>query len=115
VIRVGETVTVIGMQVDIGMPYFQLYIQDEGATPGDSLALPLTYLGQVSGVTGSSAVFEVIAAQADLNEAVFVLRGRVPGAVQVWIRATGEVHYGYPGPATWSGGASDPITLTVTE
>ena len=50
-----------------------------------------------------------------MQQAVFVLRGRAPGVVQVRIAATGEVHYGYPGSATWSGGASDPITLTVAE
>ncbi len=113
-IRVGETVTVIGLVVDIGLAYYQLYLQDSGA-PEAAQALEITYDGQVRSTAEASAVLDVVSTQAEMWQATFVLRGRAPGVVQVRIGATGEVHYGYPGPATWSGSSSDPITITVTE
>lgn len=114
VIRVGETVTVLGVVVDIGLAYYQLYLQDSGA-PEAAQALEVTYDGQVRSTAEASAVLDVVSTQAEMRQATFVLRGRAPGVVRVQIGARGEVHYGYPGPATWGGGGSDPITITVTE
>lgn len=47
------------------------------------------------------------------SRVVVTLRARAAGTVELMVNATGEVHYGYPGPATWAGGGSEKLTLTV--
>lgn len=39
---------------------------------------------------------------------------REPDEVDVTGEASGEVHYGYPGPATWTAVSFEPFTLIIT-
>lgn len=39
---------------------------------------------------------------------------REPDEVYVTGGASGEVHYGYPGPATWTAVSFEPFTLIIT-
>jgi hypothetical protein len=101
--------------VDIGLPYYFLSVRDEGVTDFVSL-VQVTYDGQVKLLApDASQAFEFVFFEADMHLVRFVLRARAPGVVEVIIGATGEVHYGYPGPATWSGGGSASLTITVAD
>jgi hypothetical protein len=112
-IRVGQTVTVIGQSVDIGLPYFTLSARDEGSGDRTQIA-QVTYDNQVSGLQGGSQVLEFVAAEGSLSQVVVTLRAAAAGTTELVIGATGEIHYGYPGPATWAGGGSEPITIVVS-
>ncbi len=112
-VKVGDTLTVLGQAVDIGLPYYQVRLQDQGAASSALLA-EVTYENQVKSQADVSQVLALVSVTARGDSLNVVLRARGPGRTQLVVTATGEVHYGYPGPATWSGGGSDPITLTVT-
>lgn len=71
--------------------------------------------GEVNIASDTSRVLEFVAVEEVEWDVIFVLRARGPGVSRVRVRATGEVHYGYPGPATWSDGESDVFTITVTD
>jgi hypothetical protein len=107
-LQVGDAVTIVGVPVDIGLPYYQLSLDDEPI-------VRVTYEGQVTRLEGTNAVFELVSAEGTMRQVTFVLRAQATGTVKAAIGATGEIHYGYPGPATWAGGGSDPIQITVTK
>jgi len=111
-LKVGDTVTVIGVPVDIGLPYYDLAIKDSGMAEYAQI-VQVTYDNKMKNWTGTSAVLEFVSAEGKMNRVVFVLRARAAGITQVRINATGEIHYGYPGPATWSGGGSESLAITV--
>ncbi len=109
-VRVGDTLTLTGVPVNIGLPYYTL-------TLSSGAALTITYAGEVTppGVDGALArdsIFEIVSAQAALNRVSVVLRALAPGSVEAVISATGEVRTP-EGAFTWSGGASQPLLLTV--
>ncbi len=106
-IKVGETITVTGKPVDIGLPYYDLLLDGKPV-------VEVQYGGQVR-MLGSDNRLEVVSAQGAMQEATFVLRGRAPGTVRTAISATGEVHYGYPGPAMYEGGGSDTVEITISQ
>lgn len=110
---VGETITVQAQAVDIGLPHFALYVRD---TPeGEPLRLvQITYDNQVNPQEGISQVLQFVSGSGEMDSAVFTLQAINPGTVILWVNATGEIHYGYPGPATWGGGGSEPVIVTVT-
>lgn len=112
-LRIGDVVTVVGEAVDIGMPYFTLYFKDSGA--GDFAPMVRhEWEGRVYDFENRSQVLELVSAEG--RDAVrFEMRGLGPGSIEMHIQATGEIHYGYPGPAMWGGGGSKTIQITVTE
>lgn len=111
-LTVGETVSVVGQSVDIGLSYYRLFARDGGKSEPVEIA-QVTYDNKPKPSPGTSEILEVVSAKGELWRVVFVLRARAPGTAQVSISATGEVHYGYPGPATWSGGGSESILIAV--
>jgi hypothetical protein len=112
-ILVGETVTLIGETAFIGLPYFQVALRDRGAAEFAQL-VEVTYNNEVRSQGSASQVLALETVTADMHHIVVTLRALAEGEVEIVINATGEVHYGYPGPAMWAGGGSDPITITVT-
>ena len=111
-VSVGQQVTLVGQVVDIGLPYFFLMVRPAGV--GDFQQwLAVTYNNEIKAQADSAEPLELVSAHGDMYQLVVVLRARSAGAVDVAVNATGEVHYGYPGPAMWAGGSSSPLTLVV--
>ncbi len=111
-VRSGETLTITAKPVDIGLPYYMLMIKD-GEQPDYTQIVQVTYDNRIQGPTRASTLFELVSAKGSMYEATFVLRALSPGTATVVINATGEIHYGYPGPATYAGGGSDPVLVAV--
>jgi hypothetical protein len=111
-LKVGESVTLFGQAVSIGLPYFNLVVRP--AEGGDFQPwMTVTYANELKSQVDAGGPLEVVSMVGGSSQVTVVLRARAVGAIQVAINATGEVHYGYPGPAIWAGGGSDPLTLTV--
>jgi hypothetical protein len=111
ILQVGETLTVVGRPTGIGLPYYDLTVQDQGAQQAQVLG-QVTYENQARPQPGMSQVLELVSAQGDMNQATFVLRAKAPGTAAVQISATGEVQT-ESGAYTWSGGSSQAIEITV--
>ena len=86
---------------------------DQGSADPLQIA-QVTYDNQVKGLPGASQVLEFVAAVGSQTQVVVTLRARAAGTTEVEIGATGEIHYGYPGPATWGGGGSDRLSIHVS-
>jgi len=110
--KVGQIITVVGRAVDIGLAYYQVSLHDQGVANAALLA-EITYANELKSQANASQVLELVTIEAHNDRLVVTLRARSPGQTQLSIGARGEVHYGYPGPATWAGGASAPVTFTV--
>jgi hypothetical protein len=113
-LRVGEVVTLVGQAVDVGLPYFDVNVKEAGAADFGTL-VSVTYGNEVKNHPEASQVMEVVSARGDQSHVIVTLRAGAAGAVELVINATGEVHYGYPGPATWAGGGSETLTLEVRQ
>jgi hypothetical protein len=113
-LKVGDTVSVVGEPVDVGLPIYSIFVQDEGTSEPARLA-DVTYGNEITPSGESSQVLEFVSAEGGMSRAVFVLRALKPGTALVRIAASGEIHYGYPGPAMWGGGGSDEIRVTVSQ
>ncbi|MBU0491642.1 MAG: hypothetical protein KKA73_26750 [Chloroflexi bacterium] len=104
-IQVGDTVTITGVPVGIGLPYYNLYLDDQAIAR-------VTYSGEARPEGGTNPVLEFVSATGAMRQAQFVLRATSAGTVTARINATGEIHK--PEGATWAGGGSDPLTITVS-
>jgi hypothetical protein len=113
-LRVGAELVLVGHAVDIGLPLYQLNVRDAGA---DGFAPLLRWVAddQVQVQTAASALLEPIAWRLERYDPVIVLKAIAPGAAELRLSASGEVHWGYPGPATWSGGTSDILTIRIEQ
>lgn len=112
-VKVGEEFSVQAVPVSIGLPYYTLYAQLPG---GEAAALAgVTYDNQPNGRADRLELLEVLSSQASMHLVTFHLRALRAGQVKLWVSATGEIHYGYPGPATWAGGGSEPLEVTIGE
>ena len=111
---VGSTVNVTAQAVDIGLPIYRVSVRPAGAAEFVSL-VEVTYDNQVRNLSidpiGEAFVFSQ--ASGSLNEMSLELLATAPGTLEVRVSATGEIHYGYPGPATWGGGGSEVMVLTA--
>jgi hypothetical protein len=110
-LAIGDLVTVTGQAVDIGLPYFYVSLKDSGAIEFAEL-VAVTYENQIKNSADVSQVLELVSVEGDYGQAVITLRARAVGSTEIAISATGEVHssQGY----MWSGGGSEPLTITVT-
>jgi hypothetical protein len=110
-LAIGDLVTVTGQAVDIGLPYFQIMLKDNGAAEFAPL-VEVTYENEIRGSADVSQILELVSAEGDYGQAVITLRARAAGSTEIAFSATGEVHssQGY----MWSGGGSEPLTITVT-
>ena len=112
-VKVGDTLTVQAQAVDVGIPIYLVSLQDDGAADPATL-LQVTFENVVQSRADVSQVLALISATAHNNSLVITLQARGAGHTELHILAHGEIHYGYPGPATVGDGASDPLSLTVT-
>lgn len=110
-LKVGDRFMVLGAPVDVGLPIYTLGIKDGGAT--EAAFFGVDYNNKPSPGRGASRVLEVEAAQGEMRLVAFLVRAREPGSAEIYISASGEIHYGYPGPATWAGGGSESLSITV--
>ena len=88
-LHVGETVTITGRQVNIGMPAFTL-------TLSSGAVMLVNHMNENLSGTDRDQNFEVVSAQSNLNEAVFTLRALAPGEVDVVINAYGRGDFARP-------------------
>ncbi len=110
-IRVGETLNVTAQAIDLGLPIFSIRVKDD---TGDFQQLAqITFDNKTRDVKDVSKILEFVSGSGGLTQATLVFRGRAAGAASIQINATGEIHYGYPGPATFGGGSSPTITIQV--
>ena len=110
---VGQTITVLGQAVDIGGADYLVQLQDQGAADPATL-VEITFENQVRNRTAVSQVLELVTIEANNDKLVITLRAHAAGQTQLTIGAQGEVHLGYPGPATTGSGFSAPISFTIT-
>ena len=112
-LRVGETLTVVGRPFGIGLPYYDLIVQDLGAAQAQNLG-QVTYENETRPQPGLSQVLELVSAEGSMDQVTFVLRAKAAGTTAVQIVATGEVQT-ESGAFTWSGGSSQALAIMVTE
>ncbi|MBN2148913.1 MAG: hypothetical protein JW726_16110 [Anaerolineales bacterium] len=111
--KVGELITVTADAVEIGMPYYYLFVQDEGAAEPAELGRA-TYSNDATGQEPASQIVQFVQVEASGNQATFTLLALAPGSTRVWVNATGEVQ-SEDGAWMWGGGGSESIVLTVTD
>jgi hypothetical protein len=112
-LAVGQRVALVGRAVDIGHPAWTLHARENGAGDFEPI-VQVSGTGDVSLVGTARQLLFFVEAQRFLGEIILHFEAQAPGRVEWRLSASGEVHYGYPGPATWSGGASDILTLDIT-
>ncbi len=110
-LQVGQTVTIVATPVDIGLPYYYLYAQDEGSAAPVEL-VRVTDSNEVRQSQSASAILRLVEATGAMDSGTFVLEAVAPGVTVLWVSATGEVHY--PEGAVWSGGSSESARITVS-
>ena len=114
-IPVGGFLTIVGQPVDVGLPVYTLRVRDE-SEEGFADLVRVSYNGEIEAqFEDASRVFEFVSAEADMHRVTFVLYAAAPGVAEFTIYASGEIHYGYPGPAEWSGAGSESVAISVTE
>ncbi|HSD82930.1 MAG TPA: hypothetical protein VLG46_03680 [Anaerolineae bacterium] len=110
-VAVGQVMTLTGLAVDIGLPYYSVMVQEPSATQPAELAR-ITYNQESKIFEQASQLVQVIGLTADMKHIQVILRPLQSGTIQIWLTATGEIHY--PNGAMWAGGGSDHFTLTIT-
>jgi len=111
--KVGQLVTIMGYPVDLGIPYYRLMSRSDPDAGDPIWMLEVTYENQIRYVEEDAQPLEVVFAEGKPWWVEIVLRAVRPGAAEYYIVASGEIHYGYPGPASWGGGGSEPLVITV--
>ncbi len=109
-LKVGEILTIKGVPVDIGLPYYYLVIRDDGVQDMDPMMM-VTNENLLKFQDGSSAVFEFVSAEGSNNQVLVELRAKAPGVTTVSIDATGEIHSSAG--STWNGSGSGSVVITV--
>lgn len=109
-LKVGESLTVTGKPVGIGLPYYYLIVRDEGVQDTPPM-VQITYENQATLMEGSSQFLEFVSAEGGMESVTFVLKAKAPGVATVMINATGEVPR--PDGAAWGGEGSGLILITV--
>lgn len=106
-VQVGDTLTITGVPVGIGIPYYTL-------TLSSGAQVTVTYYNELRDVLDSDAQFEIISAVGEMNSVTFTLRALAPGTIRAAISATGEV--GTPeGAFSWSGATSEELEIVVSD
>jgi hypothetical protein len=112
-VAVGQQVIVYAQAIDIGMPFFMLRIR-EGNHGEFQEFVRVNDQVNVSPEASMLLEFGDIERESQYSSEIsFVFTARQAGTVEITVGATGEVHYGYPGPATWAGGGSDVLQIEV--
>ncbi len=113
-VAVGSPVTLTAQSVDIGLPIFQVNVRPAGAADFVRL-VEVTYNGEVRNISPDpiGQAFVYSSAEGSSSGMTIALIATSPGQLELTISATGEIHYGYPGPATWGGGGSEVVVLNA--
>ncbi len=111
-LKVGDILTVIGRPVELGLPYYNLTVRDDGVQQVEPI-VQVTYDNQVKAMGGTSQVLEFVSAEGEMNQATFQLKAIAAGETTVTISATGEVNVGSSGSSMWSGAGSGDVLITV--
>lgn len=111
-LKVGDTLTVIGRPVELGLPYYNLVVRDEGVQQVEPI-VQVTYDNQVKPMNGTSQVLEFVSAEGEMNQATFQLKAIAAGQTTVTISATGEVNVGSSGSSMWGGAGSGDVVINV--
>ncbi|MBN2501037.1 MAG: hypothetical protein JXB38_09695 [Anaerolineales bacterium] len=112
-VPVGQQVVVYAQTIDIGLPFFTLWIKED--IRGEFHKF-VRVNDQRNVSPEASALLEFVDIDRESqysNRIAFVFTARQAGTIEITVDATGEVHYGYPGPATWAGGGSDILRIEV--
>jgi hypothetical protein len=112
-LQVGEVITVTGTPIQLGLPYYYLYLRDEGVQDVAPVA-QVTYEDQFTVGEGISQVLDLVSIQADMSQVVIVLRAKAPGVTTLSIQATGEVRL-QDGAYSMSGIAAGDILISVKQ
>ncbi len=109
-LKVGEVVTIKGVAVDIGLPYYYLVVRDDGVQDMPPLVM-VTYDNILTVQDGSSQVVQFVSAEGNNDQVAFELRAKAAGVTTISINATGEIHTTTG--VTWNGGGSGSVVITV--
>ncbi|MCU0479944.1 MAG: hypothetical protein MUE54_01875 [Anaerolineae bacterium] len=112
--KVGETFQIYVRAIDLGMPSYNFIISN---IKGETLALSYnpavpsdyTFESNLNAITILSAVTR------NSWEVVITLVANSADALSVTGSASGEVHFGYPGPAMWTSATLDPFEIVISE
>jgi hypothetical protein len=113
-LKIGDFITLEGTPVDLGLPYYELILRDEGVQDAEPV-VRVTYENVVTPLSGTSAVLDLVSAQGEMGKAIFVLRAKAAGVTTVTIQATGEIQTADSQAARWGGTGSGDILITVAE
>jgi hypothetical protein len=113
-LKIGDFVTLEGVPVDLGLPYYELVLRDQGVQDAEPV-VRVTYENIITPLRGSSAVLELVSAEGEMGKATFVLRAKAAGVTTATIQATGEVQTADSQAARWGGTGSGDVLITVTE
>lgn len=107
VLKVGDTVTIAGVPVAIGMPHYTLYLDSDPA-------VTVTYSGEITYQGATDSPLEFVSASATNSRVEYTLRAIHPGSLEVSIGATGEVRIDYgDGTGAWAWGGADPDSIVI--
>jgi hypothetical protein len=107
-VKIGESLTIAGKTVDIGLPIFYVNVLDMDS--GNKLSFRVQN-GEVEQKEGQSGVLELVGVEADNWQVTLTFKGIGVGKAEVKINATGEIH-SCEG-ATWGGGGSKSLEIEV--
>ncbi len=110
-VQVGTEITLTGVPVGIGMPYYTLYLDSQPA-------LTVTYSGQITYQQFPDAPVAFVSASASNSRVEFTLEVVHPGTVELSIGATGEVRIDYGdgnGAWSWGGATSESIAILAVK
>ncbi|MEP7290813.1 MAG: hypothetical protein ABI835_03470 [Chloroflexota bacterium] len=110
-VPVGGTITLTGIPLNIGLPYYTL-------TLSSGAVATITYQGEVisavsDGYLSRDDHFEIMSADANMGQVIFLLRALMPGSEDAMISVTGEIRTP-EGAFMWGSAQSQALTLTVT-
>ncbi|MCC7358301.1 MAG: hypothetical protein IT317_02420 [Anaerolineales bacterium] len=111
-VTVGQPVVLVGRAVDIGLPAWSLAARENEAGEFEPV-VTIDGAGQVALVGTARSILSFVEAERSLDGVVLHFVAQANGQVEWQLSATGEVHYGYPGPAMWAGGTADVVTVYV--
>ncbi|MDX2077032.1 MAG: hypothetical protein SFZ02_11410 [bacterium] len=111
--QVGQAWIIYLRAIDLGMPIYFLTLSN---IEGEELTVsynPATAQYEVG--SDLSSLSFVSAMTLNSWNVVMTFMVNEPDEIRVTGSASGEVHFGYPGPAMWSTGALEPFVLTTSE
>ena len=111
---IGDQAQITCQAIGIGLPYYSLVARRVGENEPFEV-MRIQYDGVQSAPETPFPYLEVTRATADLQTCAFTLRALSPAELEVWISATGEIQTSDPPSASWGGGSSSPVLVTIRQ